>query len=155
MEITPWEKVCQHLLLYLIKYVHDDLISDLGHFCISEAIFKVRAFKFDTNVVDSITFDISSIFLLHSWICNYTSHNVVLFWNERDLIWIDNMINHGAVGGILRMQAFILVALVGSGNGLQPDGIKPLPDMRLTYQLDTHEHILIEFYSKFRHFFLK
>ena len=35
MEIAPRKKVghVQHQLLYLIKYAHNDLISDLHRFC--------------------------------------------------------------------------------------------------------------------------
>ena len=67
MEITHREKVCQHLLLYLIKYVHNDLISDLHFFCIPGAIFNARAFKYEwykCSTVDSVTFDISSFFFV-------------------------------------------------------------------------------------------
>ena len=37
-------------------------ISDLDLFRIPEAIFHARTFKFDTNVVVSVAFDISSGF---------------------------------------------------------------------------------------------
>ena len=60
MEIASREVCCLwHLLLYLIKYVHDDLISDLDFFT-----FLRQTFKFDTNVKFQV--------LLDSWICNYT-----------------------------------------------------------------------------------
>ena len=74
-----------------MKYVHNDLISDLELFRIPEAILML-AFKFDTDVVVRVTFDISC--------------RLVLTWNERDLIWISSMGNHGAAGGILRRKAF-------------------------------------------------
>ena len=38
--------------------MHNNLIRDLDLFRILEAIFNARAFKFDTNVVVSVTFDI-------------------------------------------------------------------------------------------------
>ena len=53
--ITPRKEV--------IEYMHNDLISDFDLFHISEAIFNFfRSFKFDTNLVVSVTFDISSGF---------------------------------------------------------------------------------------------
>ena len=39
------------LVTELIIYVANGLISNLDLFCISEAIFDARAFKFDRNVV--------------------------------------------------------------------------------------------------------
>ena len=42
--------------------MHNDLNSDLDLFHILESIFDARTFKFDTCVVVSITFDISSGF---------------------------------------------------------------------------------------------
>ena len=63
MEIAPMENMycVWHQLLYLIKYVHNDLIKDLYLFHIPEAIFNSRAIKVDKNAVISVTFDISSI----------------------------------------------------------------------------------------------
>ena len=63
MEIAPREKVCRvyHWLFYLTKCVHKDLIGYLQLFRIPEAI-NARAFKFDTNIVVSVTIDINSGF---------------------------------------------------------------------------------------------
>ena len=44
-----------YYLIYIIKYVHNDLFSYLDLFLLPEA----RAFKFDTNAVVSVTFIIS------------------------------------------------------------------------------------------------
>ena len=54
--------LCITLVLYLIKYVRNDLIKDMDLFHIPEAIFNSSAFKVDTSVIISVTFDISSIF---------------------------------------------------------------------------------------------
>ena len=56
MEIDHCEKMlCIQYLLYLFKYVRNDLISDSDLFLISNA----GPFKFDSYVVVSVTFDIS------------------------------------------------------------------------------------------------
>ena len=46
MEIALREKLCcvKHYLLYLTRYVHNDLINDLDLFGIPEAIFNDRTF---------------------------------------------------------------------------------------------------------------
>ena len=41
------------MLLYFIKYAHDDLVSYLDFFHIPEAIFNSGAFTFYTKVVSS------------------------------------------------------------------------------------------------------
>ena len=61
-------------------------------FEIQGSIFNARTYKFDTNVVFNVVFDISSRFWdIHGFVIIQCSF-------ERDPIWIDNMRNHGAVG---------------------------------------------------------
>ena len=47
--------------MYNINYCtsHNDLITDLELLCIPEAMFNARTFKFDTNLIVDVTFDIS------------------------------------------------------------------------------------------------
>ena len=73
----------------LIRYVHNDLISDLELFHISDAIIKARTFIFDTNVVVSVTFRHKIRVLLDSWICNYTptQHIFDFEWYGSDMNW--------------------------------------------------------------------
>ena len=89
---------CERMLLYLIEYAHNVLISNLGHFFIPETIFNARAFEFDTNIVANTTFDVSSRFCYIHRFVNLPPHNIVLAWNEMDLIFLDNMVNHPAAG---------------------------------------------------------
>ena len=70
-----------------MMYAYDDLISDLDLFRIPEAIFKTRAFKFDSNVVVSVTNHWHEFrVLLDSWICNYspTQRDCDLEWKGSD-----------------------------------------------------------------------
>ena len=66
-------------------------------FCILYAIFNTRTFKFDTNVVVSVAFDMSSGFVIFMVLYLYPLHNVILSWNEMDSIWIDNPSKHRTV----------------------------------------------------------
>ena len=58
--------------------------------------FNARTFKFDTNVVVSVSFDISSRFCqIHGFVIR-PPHGAVLTWNKRDPICIDSIGNHEA-----------------------------------------------------------
>ena len=68
-----------------MKHMHIDLISDLDLFCLPEAIFNARAFKFDTNVVVCVTSDINSRFYyIHGFVIIPPAQHRMK--NERDLI---------------------------------------------------------------------
>ena len=51
-----------HFITVPIEYVHGDLISNLDLFDIPETIFDVRAFKFHSNLIVNVNFDICSGF---------------------------------------------------------------------------------------------
>ena len=63
MEIAARQKGVLHYLLYLIKYAHDELISECDLFSHSWGHFNTRTSMFDTNdMVVGVIFDINSVF---------------------------------------------------------------------------------------------
>ena len=102
-------------------------------FCILYAIFDNRTFKFDTNVVVRVAFDISSGFVIFMVLYLYPLHNVILSWNEMDSIWIDNSSKHGKFKiAFMRMPQNNFDVNVGQGNDLGQSGKITLSEAMLT-----------------------
>ena len=76
--------------MYLIKYAHNDHISDLDLYHIRYAILNDASFKFDTDIVVSVTFDISSGFVRCMDLWLYILHNVSFDfeWKGSDMNWL-------------------------------------------------------------------
>ena len=49
-------------------------------------------------------------------------------------------------------MALVILASIDSGNGLGPDGAKPLPESMLTYHLDPHGYTSMKIAAKYNHF---